>query len=746
MSEDHKKQLEQQLWNIANTLRGKMNADEFRDYILGFIFYKYLAEKMEIYANTILQPDGIQFTDIDENTQEGQEYIEAIREEALEKLGYFLKPSELFSAIAKRGNHNADETSLEQAADTTETYNTKHNFILEDLQKILNNVQNSTMGTESEEDFDNLFEDMDLNSTKLGKTPEARNEVIAKVLAHLDKIDFQLDQTELDVLGDAYEYLIGKFASGAGKKAGEFYTPQEVSMVLAKLVTTGKHKLKSVYDPTCGSGSLLLRVAKEVEEVNNFYGQELNRTTYNLARMNMILHGVHYRKFDIKQEDTLEHPQHLEHRFEAIVANPPFSANWSANPLFMSDDRFSQYGKLAPKGYADLAFLQHMIYQLEENGTMAIVLPHGALFRTGKESYIREYLIKEKNYIDAVIGLPKNLFYGTETPTCIIVLKKCRENPENILYIDASRNHGHHKTKNILREKDIMKIVSAFRERVCVDQFSNVILIDEIIKNECNLGIHQYIKIEEEKSILDESLIIEELKSNELELDNINLEIKSQCETLGVSYPDGNNISLLRQYREAIQYKLFEQKVRFLNNQGQSYRDWETKTLDDLFDRKTDKNIDDDIDFVLTNSATKGIVSQDDYFDKKIANKNNLKGYYIVDINDFVYNPRISQSAPVGPLKRNKIAKGIMSPLYTVLTCKDGDLDFYEKYFDTDFWHGYMRSVANYGARHDRMNIKKNDLLAMPLPFPDVEEQSKIAAFLNMINKKIELITQTVVV
>ena len=304
MSDDQKKQLEQQLWNIGNTLRGKMNADEFRDYILGFIFYKYLAEKMEIYANSILKSDGIKYKTIAENSKEGKEYIEAIKEESLEKLGYFLKPSELFSEVAKRGNSDIEGTS---------------NFILGDLQKILNNIQLSTMGTESEEDFDNLFEDMDLNSTKLGKTPEARNEIIAKVLSHLDKIDFKLEQTELDVLGDAYEYLIGQFASGAGKKAGEFYTPQEVSKVLAKIVTTGKKKLKSVYDPTCGSGSLLLRVAREVKEVSNFYGQEMNRTTYNLARMNMILHGVHYRKFNIKQEDTLEHPQHSVWRRNEVL-------------------------------------------------------------------------------------------------------------------------------------------------------------------------------------------------------------------------------------------------------------------------------------------------------------------------------------------------------------------------------------------------------------------------------------------
>ena len=285
MTEDYKRVLEQQLWNIANTLRGKMNADEFRDYILGFIFYKYLSEKMNMFADDILKQDNIKFRDITPKTADGAAFIEAIKEEALEKLGYFLRPEELFSEVAKRGMG-------ENEADIDKFDDNKTNFILEDLQKILINIQLSTMGTDSEEDYENLFEDMDLNSSKLGKTPDARNAIIAKVLTHLDKIDFKLEHTELDVLGDAYEYLIGQFASGAGKKAGEFYTPQEVSKILAKIVTTGKSKLKSVYDPTCGSGSLLLRVAKEVEDVSNFYGQEMNRTTYNLARMNMILHGV----------------------------------------------------------------------------------------------------------------------------------------------------------------------------------------------------------------------------------------------------------------------------------------------------------------------------------------------------------------------------------------------------------------------------------------------------------------------
>ena len=522
MSEDQKKQLEQQLWNIANTLRGKMNADEFRDYILGFIFYKYLSEKMEIYANSILKQDNITYPLIKENTAQGVAYIEAIKEEALEKLGYFLKPSELFGEVAKRGNGTNDKES---------------NFILEDLQKILTNIQLSTMGTESEEDFDNLFEDMDLNSTKLGKSPDARNEIIAKVLSHLDKIDFQLDHTELDVLGDAYEYLIAQFASGAGKKAGEFYTPQQVSMVLAKLVTTGKNKLKSVYDPTCGSGSLLLRVAKEVKEVSNFYGQEMNRTTYNLARMNMILHGVHYRKFDIKQEDTLEHPQHRDKQFEAIVANPPFSAQWSANPLFMSDDRFSQYGKLAPGSKADFAFVQHMIYHLADNGAMAIVLPHGALFRGAAEQHIRKFLNKNKNYLDAVIGLPANLFYGTSIPTCIMVFKKCRENPEDVLFIDASQHFEKIKSQNVLLFEHIEKIIATYRNRTEEGKYSKRLRIAEIAENDYNLNIPRYVDTFESEEQIDINAVASELKALESQMHETDSVLTAFCKELNISTP-----------------------------------------------------------------------------------------------------------------------------------------------------------------------------------------------------------------
>lgn len=520
MAEDKKQLLEQKLWSIADTLRGKMDADDFRDYILGFIFYKYLSEKMHYYADFVLKPDNITYLSIDEDRKEDKEILNFVKDEALESLGYFLLPSELFGALASRTNAQG-----------------KPQFILDDLSRILNNIQQSTLGHESEDDFSNLFEDLDLTSSKLGKTESDKNNLVVKIMQELDQVDFETENTENDVLGDAYEYLIGKFASGAGKKAGEFYTPQQVSMVLAKLVTVGKTKLKSVYDPTCGSGSLLLRIAKEVKEVGTFYGQESNPTTYNLCRMNMIMHDVHYKRFDIKNDDTLERPQHLDLRFEAIVANPPFSAQWSASPLFMSDDRYAPYGRLAPKGTADFAFVQHMIHQLDDNGTMACVLPHGVLFRGGAEGHIREYLIKDKNQLDAVIGLPTNIFYGTSIPTCILVLKKKREHKENVLFIDASQHFEKVKTQNILRSEDIDKIVTTYKKRIPEEKYSYVAPLSEIAENEYNLNIPRYVDTFEEEETVDLRAVSNELKKLEMEMKSTDTTIAEFCKELGIDTP-----------------------------------------------------------------------------------------------------------------------------------------------------------------------------------------------------------------
>lgn len=519
MSEDQKRQLEQKLWDIANTLRGKMDADEFRDYILGFIFFKYLSEKQYNYASELLEGEKV----TEYRNLKAEEDINAIKEESLEKLGYFLPPCDLFSSLAQKGNADKDGES---------------NFIIEDLQRILGDIEQSTMGTDSEDDFNMLFEDLDLNSTKLGRTVEARNNIIARVLTHLDTIDFELTNSDSDVLGDAYEYLIGKFASGAGKKAGEFYTPPKVSKVLAKLVTIGKKRIKSVYDPTCGSGSLLLRVGKECD-VEEYYGQELNRTTYNLARMNMILHDVHYSRFDIQQEDTLENPQHLDSRFEAVVANPPFSAHWKGkdNPLNDTDDRFSQYGKLAPSTKADFAFVEHMVYQLADNGIMACILPHGVLFRGAAEGVIREYLIKDLNYLDAVIGLPANLFYGTSIPTCILVVKKCRPSSNDILFIDASKDFTKEGNQNVLTDAHVEKIISAYTQRINTDKYSYVASMEEVKANDYNLNIPRYVDTFEKEDVIDLDAVSAELRGLDEKLSVADTKIAEYCKELGINTP-----------------------------------------------------------------------------------------------------------------------------------------------------------------------------------------------------------------
>ena len=394
----------------------------------------------------------------------------------------------------------------------------------------------SSIGGESAQDFENLFDDVDLQSSKLGRKVSDKNKLIGQIIKHLSEIDFELENDENDILGDAYEYLISQFASDAGKKAGEFYTPQEVSKILAKLVTVGKNRLKSVYDPTCGSGSLLLRVSKEVR-VTDFYGQELNQTTYNLARMNMILHDVNFNDFDIRQGDSLEEPLFIDERFEAIVANPPFSAKWSSDKKFLDDERFSAAGKLPPKSKADYAFVEHMIYHLDENGTMAIVLPHGVLFRGAAEGTIRKFLVDERNYLDAVIGLPANLFYGTSIPTCVLVFKKCREENDDILFIDASQEFEKVKNQNKLRKSDIDKIVNTYINREEIDKYSHRASLEEIKENDFNLNIPRYVDTFEEEEPVDLDEVCKELEKISEEMKEVDAEIKKYCDELGIKAP-----------------------------------------------------------------------------------------------------------------------------------------------------------------------------------------------------------------
>lgn len=509
---EYQRKLETKLWAIADELRGNMDANEFKNYMLGFIFYKYLSEKIELYLDNELKEDGVSFKE----AYESDELREEVEAEAIENLGYFLEPRCLFRKMVKKAQNGE--------------------FIMDNLQKAFNQIENSTMGHESEEDFVNLFEDVDLQSSKLGKSEDDKNKIISKVILHLSEIDFKMEDTEQDILGDAYEYLISQFASSAGKKAGEFYTPQQVSKILAKIVTQGKKNLKNVYDPTCGSGSLLLRVSKEAE-IGDFYGQELNQSTYNLARMNMILHDVKFEDFNIEQGDSLENPLHFGMKFDAIIANPPFSANWSSDKKFLDDERFSAYGKLAPKSKADFAFVQHMIYHLDENGVMAIVLPHGVLFRGAAEGIIRKYLIEEKNYLDAVIGLPINVFYGTSIPTVILVFKKCREDDTDVFFIDASKYFEKVKTQNRLRNADINRIINAYNKREDIDKFSHAASLDEIKENDYNLNIPRYVDTFEEELPIDLEDVFKELEIIEEEIKSVDKEIIKYCDELDIKAP-----------------------------------------------------------------------------------------------------------------------------------------------------------------------------------------------------------------
>lgn len=477
-------ELHKKLWAIANDLRGTMDASEFRNYILGLIFYRYLSEKTEQRVVKLLEEDNISY----EEAWKDPEYQKGLKEELIAQIGYVIEPQDLYSAMV------AEIEKGEQG-----------NFDVEVLEKAIGKIEESTLGHESQEDFNHLFDDMDLTSSRLGNSVKARSSLISKVIINLNDLDFMHEDAEIDVLGDAYEYLIGQFAANAGKKAGEFYTPQQVSKILAKIVTADKTDLKNVYDPTCGSGSLLLRIGNEAN-VRHYYGQELNSTTYNLARMNMLLHEVSFQNFDIELGDTLEHPHFDGMRFEAVVANPPYSANWSADAKFLDDERFSSYGKLAPKSKADFAFVQHMIYHLDDNGTMAVVLPHGVLFRGAAEGVIRQYLIEEKNYLDAVIGLPANVFYGTSIPTCILVFKKCRQDDNTVLFIDASNEFEKAKNQNNLTDGNVEKIVATYKNREAINKYSYVATLDEIKENDYNLNIPRYVDTfeEEEQISLDE--------------------------------------------------------------------------------------------------------------------------------------------------------------------------------------------------------------------------------------------------
>ncbi len=512
MSEIEKRKLEVLLWQAADSLRSKVNADEYKNYILTLIFFKFLSEKQTEKAEDIFETYELK----EDDSPESIEVFKLVN-------GYYIPVKSKFSELVKSGLSGEN--------------------ILNSLQNVLTDIESSTHESESEDDFKGLFSDFDVHSSKLSESATERSKIILEVMSKLDQIDFELSNVEADVIGDAYEYLISNFAASAGKKAGEFYTPQSVAQVLSKIVFSPS--MRNIYDPTCGSGSLLLRAARELNKEDKanvmFYGQELGASTYNLARMNMILHDVAYDHFDIKRGDTLTNPKHIfdEHgkelKMDAIVANPPFSASWNPESEIDYAERFDNQGGRVGKDKADFAFIQHMYYMLSDNGTMAVVLPHGVLFRGGKELKVRQWLL-DNNAIEAVIGLPSNIFFGTSIPTCILVLKKCKEN-KDVMFIDASNEFEKRKTQNFLTEDNVKKIISTYQQKTEIEKYSHLASIEEIISNDYNLNIPRYVDTFEEEEQIDLDEVVSKIIEIESNIKKTEQEILSFCNQLGIKPP-----------------------------------------------------------------------------------------------------------------------------------------------------------------------------------------------------------------
>lgn len=477
VSNQNSKNLYQALWSSADILRSKMDANEYKNYLLGIVFYKYLSDRMLVFAVDLLEESAsdleeaqVIFTKAMDDGEVKDDLIYALKDE----FSYLIEPSLTFTALVH------------------DVYRGK--FQLEDLAQGFRNIE------QSNELFENLFEDVDLYSKKLGATPQKQNQTIANVMKELADLDLA---HQGDILGDAYEYLISQFASESGKKAGEFYTPQPISELMTRIAIDGKEDQKgfSVYDPTMGSGSLLLNVRRFSNEKGfiNYFGQELNTSTFNLARMNMILHGVDSANQHLRNGDTLDGDWPIEEptNFDAVLMNPPYSAKWSGEKGFLDDPRFSMYGVLAPKSKADFAFLLHGYYHLKESGVMAIILPHGVLFRGNAEGKIREILLKN-GAIDTVIGLPANIFFSTSIPTTVIILKKNRPN-QDVLFIDASNGFTKGKNQNVLEPNHIEAIIDTYKKRVSIEKYAHLATFDEIKENDFNLNIPRYVDTFEEE-------------------------------------------------------------------------------------------------------------------------------------------------------------------------------------------------------------------------------------------------------
>ena len=508
-------ELHRTIWNMANDLRGSVDGWDFKQYVLGMLFYRYISENITAYINEGEHEAG--FADFD-YAKLSDEEAEVARDDLVKTKGFFILPSELFHNLKLRAKEDPN--------------------LNETLETIFKNIENSAQGTDSEDNFKGLFDDMDVNSNKLGSSVPKRNEKLVKLINSVSEMQLgNYQDNSIDAFGDAYEFLMGMYASNAGKSGGEYFTPQEVSELLTKLALVGKTEVNKVYDPACGSGSLLLQSAKILGKDNvrqGFFGQEINITTYNLCRINMFLHDIDYDKFDIAHGDTLKDPVHWDDEpFEVIVSNPPYSIKWDgdSDPLLINDPRFSPAGVLAPKSKADLAFIMHSLAWLATNGTASIVCFPGVLYRGGAEQKIRQYLI-DNNYIDAIIQLPDNLFFGTSIATCIMVLKKSKSD-NSTLFIDASKEFIKITNNNKLTKKNIEKIVNIYKNREDIKYVSKLVANEEIAEEDYNLSVSTYVEIEDTREKIDIKVLnkeIEEIVKKQEELRKAIDEIVAEIE------------------------------------------------------------------------------------------------------------------------------------------------------------------------------------------------------------------------
>ena len=504
--EQEREELHKTIWKIANELRGSVDGWDFKQYVLGLLFYRFISENIENYVNENQRKAGIKDFEYrklsDADALMGKTAI-------LEEKGFFILPSELFCNIRKGAQ-----------------YNDNLNVV---ISNIFNNIESSARGTASENDVKGLFDDFTIDN-KLGNTVDERNEKLVKLLNAIGDLNFgEYEDNNIDLFGDAYEFLMTMYASSAGKSGGEFFTPQEVGELLARIVIMDKTSVNKVYDPACGSGGLLLKFAKILGKENvreGFFGQEINLTTYNLARINMFLHNINYNKFNIARGDTLIHPEHWDDEpFDAIVSNPPYSIKWAgkSNPILINDERFAPAGILAPESKADLAFTMHMLSWLSPKGTAAIVEFPGVLYRGGAEQKIRQYMI-DNNFVDTVIQLPINLFFGTSIATCILVLKKNKQD-NNILFIDASDEFENSSNKNKLSETNIKNIIKLVKDRKSEDKKAYLASYDEIKNNNYNISISSYIKKKVEEKIINIHEVNQKLEKLFEEEENLKEEI-----------------------------------------------------------------------------------------------------------------------------------------------------------------------------------------------------------------------------